>query len=208
MKGTKPCTINTKPPLTFSAQFSTPPPDPKQLPTAFKSRFQRLPRKPESASRFFSPALSMTALSECRPVLPAKTKPTGFGMLFGCSVLPSAKRSPAKRACRSHSTSATPTKPLDSSSWLPCVALSTLTTLNQRSRSCSLTKIEPAWGKAGRPKPATPQLSIDNACRKVCPYRLPHAELRGNHCAPHCPGLENSDCGGHPNRCPSNGSAH
>ena len=34
-----------------------------------------------------------------------------------------------------------------SSSWLPCVALWTLTTLDPRSRSCSLTKIEPAWGR-------------------------------------------------------------
>ena len=38
--------------------------------------------KPESVSRFSSPNLSMTALSEFHPVLPAKTKPAGFGMLF------------------------------------------------------------------------------------------------------------------------------
>jgi hypothetical protein len=71
-----------------------------------------------------------------------------------------------------------------------------------------LTKIEPARGRAGRPQPATPQPSIDNACRKVCLYRLPHAEPRGDHCAPHRPGLENPDCGSHPNRCPSDGSAY
>src|ERR1035437_3026418 len=208
MKGTKPCTINTKPPLTFSAQFSTPPPDPKPLPTASKSRFQKLPRKPESASRFSSPALSMTALSDCRPVLPARTKPAGFGTSFGCSVLPSAKRSTAKRVCLSPSTSATTTRPLDSSSSLPCAALSTLTTRDRRSRSCCLTKIDPARGTVGRSKLATLQPSIDNACRKVCPHRLPHAEPRRDHCAPHRLGLKNTDCGSHPNGCPSNGSAH
>src|ERR1019366_2152523 len=166
------------------------------------------PRKPESASRCFSPALSMTAMSESRPVLPAKTKPADFGMLFGCSVLPSAKRSTAKRACLSPSTSATPTRPLDSSSSLPCVALSTLTTRDPRSRSCCLTKIEPARGTVGRSKLATPQPSNDNACRKVCPHRLPHVEPRGDHCTPHRPRLENPDGRSHPNRCATNGSAY